>query len=87
MLLGILAVNLDLPLCVFLLDASETNYSGFRGAIDICSIAIMSNHIHLVVRNRPDIAVQWSDDYGIRRINPATTADSAARPRQLQGGR
>ena len=34
MLLGILAVNLDLPLCVFLLDASETNYSGFRGAID-----------------------------------------------------
>ena len=30
MLLGILAVNLDLPLCVFLLDASETNYSGFR---------------------------------------------------------
>ena len=34
MLLGILAVNLDLPLCVFLLDVSETNYSGFRGAID-----------------------------------------------------
>jgi hypothetical protein len=33
MLLGILAVNLDLPLCVFLLDASETNCSGFRGAI------------------------------------------------------
>jgi hypothetical protein len=33
-LLGILAVNLDLPLCVFLLDASETNFSGFRGAID-----------------------------------------------------
>ncbi len=32
--LGILAVNLDLPLCVFLLDASETNHSGFRGAID-----------------------------------------------------
>jgi capsid protein len=27
-------VNLDLPLCAFLLDASETNYSGFRGAID-----------------------------------------------------
>ena len=30
MLLGILAVNLDLPLCVFLLEASETNDSGFR---------------------------------------------------------
>jgi capsid protein len=34
LLLGILAVNLDLPLVVFMLDASETNYSGFRGAID-----------------------------------------------------
>ena len=34
MLLGILAVNLDLPLCVFLLDASETNYSGFRARFD-----------------------------------------------------
>jgi hypothetical protein len=32
--LGILAVNLGLPLCVFLLNASETNYSGFGGAID-----------------------------------------------------
>lgn len=34
LLLGILAVNLDLPLCVFLLDATKTNFSGFRGAID-----------------------------------------------------
>jgi len=34
LLLGILAVNLDLPLCVFLLDAESTNFSGFRGAID-----------------------------------------------------
>ena len=34
MLVGILAVNLDLPLCVFLLDASDTNYNGFRDTID-----------------------------------------------------
>jgi capsid protein len=34
LLLGFLAVNLDLPLCVFLLDAESTNFSGFRGAID-----------------------------------------------------
>ena len=32
--LGILAVNLDLQLCVFLLDAESTNFSGLRGAID-----------------------------------------------------
>ena len=36
-------------------------------AIDICSIAIMSNHIHVVVRNRPDIAGQWSDEEVARR--------------------
>ncbi|NLF69292.1 MAG: hypothetical protein GX575_09595 [Candidatus Anammoximicrobium sp.] len=30
--------------------------------IDICSMAIMNNHIHLVVRNRPDVAGQWSDE-------------------------
>ena len=23
---------------------------------------MMSNHLHLVIRNRPDIAEQWSDD-------------------------
>ena len=30
-------------------------------------MAIMSNHIHLVVRNRPDIAGQWSDEEVARR--------------------
>jgi len=30
-------------------------------------MAIMSNHIHLVVRNRPDIAGQWSDEDVARR--------------------
>jgi len=34
MILGTLAVNLDVPLVVLLLDASETNFSGFRGAVD-----------------------------------------------------
>jgi len=36
-------------------------------SIDICAMAIMSNHIHLVVRNRPDIAGQWSDEEVARR--------------------
>jgi REP element-mobilizing transposase RayT len=35
--------------------------------MDICAMAIMSNHIHLVVRNRPDIAGQWSDEEVARR--------------------
>ena len=29
--------------------------------IDVCSYAIMSNHLHLVLRNRPDSVEQWSD--------------------------
>jgi REP element-mobilizing transposase RayT len=31
-------------------------------AIDVCGYSVMSNHLHLVLRNRPDIAGQWSDD-------------------------
>lgn len=33
-LLTIIGINLGLPLCILLLDASETNFSGFRGAVD-----------------------------------------------------
>ena len=34
LVLSIISINLDLPLVVFLLDATQTNFSGFRGAID-----------------------------------------------------
>ena len=34
MVLQFVAINLDLPLQVFLLDPTETNFSGWRGAID-----------------------------------------------------
>jgi capsid protein len=34
LLLSILAVNLDLPVAVLMLDPSNTNFSGWRGAID-----------------------------------------------------
>lgn len=34
LILTIIAVNLDLPVAVLLLDPSETNFSGWRGAID-----------------------------------------------------
>ena len=29
--------------------------------VEVCSYAIMSNHLHLVLRNRPDSVEQWSD--------------------------
>jgi capsid protein len=34
LILRIVAVNLDLPIEVFLLDCSRTNFAGFRGALD-----------------------------------------------------
>ncbi len=30
--------------------------------IEVCSYAVMSNHIHLILRNRPDVAQRWSSD-------------------------
>jgi REP element-mobilizing transposase RayT len=30
-------------------------------AVDVLSYAIMSNHIHVILRNRPDVVSQWSD--------------------------
>jgi REP element-mobilizing transposase RayT len=33
-----------------------------RFAVAVRGFSVMSNHLHLVLRNRPDIAGQWSDD-------------------------
>jgi len=30
--------------------------------IDVLTYAIMSNHVHLILRNRPDIVLAWSDN-------------------------
>lgn len=38
-IMEIIAINMDLPLILFLLDASETNFSGWRGAFDQAKVA------------------------------------------------
>src|SRR4030095_484180 len=30
-------------------------------AIEVCDFALLDNHIHLILRTRPDIVVQWED--------------------------
>jgi REP element-mobilizing transposase RayT len=35
--------------------------------IDVIGFAILSNHFHLVLRNRPDVVAQWSDTEVARR--------------------
>ncbi len=39
LILTFVSINLDLPLILFLLDASETNFSGWRGALDQAKMA------------------------------------------------
>jgi len=36
-------------------------------AIDILGFSVMSNHIHVLLRNRPDVAHDWSDEHVARR--------------------
>ena len=31
-------------------------------AVDVLTYAILSNHIHIVLRNRPDVVATWSDE-------------------------
>src|SRR5271157_2044294 len=31
-------------------------------ALEVCGYSVMSNHLHFALRNRPDIAGQWSGD-------------------------
>ncbi|MGB6661628.1 MAG: hypothetical protein WBE90_21755, partial [Xanthobacteraceae bacterium] len=35
--------------------------------VDVLGFAVMSNHLHVVVRNRPDVVRGWSDDDVARR--------------------
>ena len=36
-------------------------------AIDVCDHTVLDNHLHLILRNRPDIAKKWSDEEVARR--------------------
>ncbi len=52
--------------------------------VEVCSYAVMSNHIHLVLRNRPDLTREWSGD----EVALAMAEDfSAARRRHRRADR
>jgi hypothetical protein len=58
-------------------------------AVDACVFAILSTHFHLIVRNRPDLVAQWSDEEVVRRwwqLCPERRDDSgeAAQPADVE---
>jgi lambda family phage portal protein len=58
LILQIIGVNFGLPLCLVLMDGSETNFSGWRGAVDEARKGFVADQENLVRRlHRP--AYQW----------------------------
>lgn len=54
LILTLIGINLGMPLCLLLLDASETNFSGFRGAVDQARMGFRHNQRLLMARfHRP----------------------------------
>lgn len=54
LMLTLIGINLGLPLVLLLLDASETNFSGFRGAVDQARLGFRRNQRWLIERfHRP----------------------------------
>lgn len=54
LILTLVGVNLGLPLCIVMLDGSETNFSGWRGALDQAKMGFRHNQRWLIDRfHRP----------------------------------
>ena len=58
-------------------------------AVEVLGFAILSNHFHIVLRNRPDVVENWSDDDVVRRwwnLCPGRRSEngSAAEPTELE---
>jgi hypothetical protein len=58
LILQVLGVNFGLPLCLVLMDGSETNFSGWRGAVDEARKGFVADQMNLVRRlHKP--AYEW----------------------------
>jgi len=66
LILTIIGINLGMPLVLVLMDASETNFSGFRGAVDQARLGFRHNQRILVAKwHRPYWRMKisfWADD-------------------------
>lgn len=76
-MLTTIGVNLGLPLCLVLMDGSETNFSGWRGAVDEARKGFRANQRNLMARLHTPVyhwkLSQWVNESPILRaasINP-----------------
>lgn len=54
LILQIMGINFGLPLCLCLMDGSETNFSGWRGAVDEARKGFIADQVNLIRRlNKP----------------------------------
>ena len=76
LILTLVGINLGVPLVMLLMDASETNFSGWRGAVDQARMGFRRNQA-LLKRRFHARAWQWkvrqwmSEDGGLRRAAAA----------------
>lgn len=80
LILQIIGVNFGLPLCLVLMDGSETNFSGWRGAVDEARKGWIADQMNLIRRlNRP--AYKWklsqwiADDPALQRAQARKRID------------
>jgi lambda family phage portal protein len=71
LILQLIGVNLGLPLCLVLMDGSETNFSGWRGAVDEARKGFRRNQLNLIKRFHTP-AYRW-------KLNQFIAADPALR--------
>lgn len=80
LILQIIGVNFGLPLCLVLMDGSETNFSGWRGAVDEARKGFIADQQNLMRRlHRPVYrwkVNQWiEDDPALRRLASSRKVD------------
>ena len=59
LILQIVGVNFGLPLCLVLMDGSETNFSGWRGAVDEARKGFVADQLNLVRRWHSPVYKWW----------------------------
>ncbi len=59
LILQIIGVNFGLPLCLVLMDGSETNFSGWRGAVDEARKGFVADQENLVRRFHDPVYRWW----------------------------